>query len=647
MIPFQYLEGCGSLAYPYLLPDVPGVGIFLDVMPLVEPAWGFFDYYQDSFAHYKSHFDLMGLTFPLPVVSLNGSNFAEYKFTIDNLTAQDVYGLTTGYLHFLPQGRSSPLLENAIADTDMLILEPLRASKVTWRWFHSELAPTLQTVVYRNVVLNIDSLKKQIEIYLNEPFFQDLYRNIKGVEYVGPPDWIEAYWDLFMNYPEVSLLVQGGAILGTTTVDLSTSATTQRLNLFFNIDGWSGNEASVKKFFYFRNRLPGLEGHPMIALLTGQSVEAGYIDYIQPLDLEKPWQGRGKEYLHRLPEPFNEVLPYHAIAIDPDTAITTLIIQQPLMEGFDISELPLDHGITGFMLQNPMKQLLTIDGFDPNEVVIEQLSLSETEALFTFQATPASPDELMLSFTANDPHTNTLSELFDLNLVFLACKRLPIQFHQLSDLFSGGTRTVNIDAQELTEMLGFTNYIIGSQANVYCSSIMDEQNVVLQPLHFDEDLGMSFDVGDEGGVVDMICNQIWLSPSTADCHVIFMWDLFLGDIRLNGYTKIPPSPTLKPIILLFVPFQNPLVIPGKKDLSAIGATLIHELGHWISLHFLFNATSWCTGGQEHFGHDACFNGDTTLYLNMMAPGESLNKGRLISLNQARIYNQYADQIQPQ
>lgn len=644
MLFFQYLAGCGNLSYPYLLPDIPEVGIFLDTMPLVEPNWDFADYYHDTSTYYKDNLSLMGLVRPLPNVSLNGVDFTEYRFTINKAEPQDIYALSSGYLYFVPRGQRSHLLGDVVADEDMLVLEPLRASKVIWRWYHPEFSPIIERVVYRNFNLDSDSLKEQIKSFHSEAFFRDLYRQVTGTEYSGPPEWFEAYWDLFLGPAEVAMLVQGTAVLGRTSPVIADSGVLQQLNMFFNVNGWSDNEESVKDFFRYRNRLPGLEGHPMIALLTGMPVEAGYVDYIAPLDLKQPWKGRLKDYLNRLPEPFNETPPYHTIAIDPDPDPAAIVIQKPPSSDLEISELPADHGITGLLVHKSSPLPIIVGDFNPNEVIVDQISLSDTEELVTFQATPASPESLPITVTTLDQDTGASIQIMEFQLAFFEFKKLPIRFHQLSDQFSGGTRTVNILPSDLPEVIRIANYILGRQANVYLSVIANDQNVTLEPLHFNEDLGFPLDVN--GDSVTTICNQIWATPSTADCHVIFTWDLVKAGGPLRGQTIRPPSPALKPIILLTVHFPPLTMPPTKQDFTDVGFVLVHELGHWISMRFL-ERTRICAGDDKHFDHDACSSGHTTLYLNLMAAGESANSGKQISLEQAKIYNLYASQVQPQ
>lgn len=637
----QYLQGCGDLSSPALLPesDIP----ILDVMPLVEPNWFFADYYQDTSTHYKNELNLLNLVRSDPDVHLDGVDFTEYLFTVEATDPRDVYALTSGRLYFVQKGRKSPQLGNVTADEDMLILEPLPVSVDNWRKYHPEKSPVLERVVYRNITLDVASLKTQIAQYRSEDYLKVLFLQLKETEYIAPPGWVDAYWDLFLNFPEVALLVQGGIKLATTNLD--PTGGTQLLKMLININGWSANEEFVKTFFRHHNRLPSLEGHPMLALLTEMPVEAGYIDYMEPLDLQKPALGRPKDFLAKLPEPFMDTPRYHAIALNPNLEESTLVVQKAPPPSLIIPEIPADHGITGLLIHKPLPLPIALENFNANDVVVNQTSLSVTEELFTFQATPTSPEELPLGISTIDPVTGASVDLIKIALKFLPFKKLPIQFHQLTDTFLDGTRLANINSSELSEVIKIANYILGRQTNVYISPLVDAQNLALSPLHFDDDLGMELNVN--SSIVDSIFYRIWDAPSDVDCHVIFTWNLVRkGDPQkkdgpLRGYCRASPLLGSNPVILVSVPFTQ---FGQPKDLVDIGFVLVHELGHWITLNFIDEV---CARGSEHFAHDDCSNGDTRLYLNVMAEGESANSGKLISAEQAKIYNMYSGGIQPQ
>ena len=155
------------------------------------------------------------------------------------------------------------------------------------------------------------------------------------------------------------------------------------------------------------------------------------------------------------------------------------------------------------------------------------------------------------------------------------------------------------------------------------------------------DLGDPLDL--KGGEMDVVYNEIWLSQSDVDCHVIFTWDMIKEGVPHRGSTKGPITETTMPIILVKAPARTDPLQWHPKDLTDSALVLVHELGHWITTQFLETA-DLCAGGEEHFSHDLCSNGDTRAYLNLMAAGST---SRLISTAQADIYNRYADQIQPQ
>ncbi len=627
------------LAYPPLRQEASGDRRGYDTMPMVEPdsTANSNNYYSVTSAYYKSKLEQMQLTV---VPRLFGSDtFTEYRFTVSTDQPQTVYALTSGYLYYLRRGQSYPyLLGSAVPDEDIIVLEPLPSSRSYWRSFHPEFAPFLTKAVYLNLDLDQASLKTQIETFHDVNFFDDLHKSVTGHTYTGSKSWTDAYYDdLFLEYPEATIIVQGGAVLGTTRADTSNVTAPQRLSLFFDLDGWAENEEAVKTFFTYRTRLPDHEGHPMISLLTGFPVEATYVDYVF---LEgSPFSGRYKLQLQQLPFPFSETPPYHSIAIDPDQHPAALVIQKLPSSDVNGTALPVDYGITGLRLLKPLPTPLTVAGFDSAHVLVEQMSLSDTEELISFQATPMSPDELIVTVTTLDPDTGASIDIMRLNLVFLEFKQIPIRFHQLSDNF----RTANINDAQLRQVVEIANYILGRQANVYIAPV-EENGVVLHPLPFEDDLGEVLEAGTVWSYgLDKVHKHITDTPEYGDCNFVFSWELREEGTLLGE--SFHPKPDLGQ--LWRVNFVNVAAVDPsyEGDLFSVAETVVHELGHWISLSFIGDARDFfCTGGAEHFAHDTCTNGDHRLCGNLMAPGKSPNRGRLISVEQARIYNRYADQV---
>jgi len=669
----EYLSGCGDLAVKPLTPNNADKLVSMDYMPMVIPfvhpssvfTGPILDYYGESADYYRKIRDAMDLQ----INSL--ASFTEYRFTIE--TSQlgvnnfPYYAMTNGYLYYVRSGQSYPnLLGNVVPNQDMLVLVPLDSSITALNLYRPELSALLKKMAYLKSDLEsvslTSNLKGLIRQFLSETFFLAQYRQVLGQDYSGPKPadyWVDQYYDLFFNHPEVPILVQGGSELAIGIPDTSVPEAPQRLGLFFEFKdwsnddqewrevGWAGNEASVKTFFFYRNRMFGLEGHPMISLLTGLPVEAGYVDFISPDPLYEPWEGRKKSWLRQLTDaPYYPTQPpHHAIAIEAGEHPAYIVIQEPRQSGTPPANFPTDHGITKILLQNPFPLILTlsIDFADPSQatdVTITRSTYSSTQELISFTPNRMGIGEVKLKINAT--HTD-FQEPFELMEIILLPRRfgvLQVWFHQLID----STHQANTTDQQLRTMIDIVNYYLLRQANVFIEPVKIN-GTILHPLdeYKDDSLGDG-DKIDTENTTDSIADFIYQNSATYGKHnVVFTWKFYKPDetdrrrdpLGVTA-TKLLLKNAIYSISLVDVTYRSTASLPGQMIVSG---TMMHEMGHMISLLHLGNDS--CSDGKEHFNH-SCPGSDQQWYNNMMQSGTE--KGGEISRRQADVLNAYVTNL---
>lgn len=647
----QLIEGCYTAVPDHnpLLPADPGGFGNPELMPLVKSPHRFFDtnYYTDSANFYNSVLQDRNMNLVLLLRNFGPAAFTEYRFTFepDSEEARRVYAITSGWLFFVRQGQTYPdLLGDAIPDEDLFILKRFPSTQTVWKKFLPELIPLLEKTTYLNVHpledpnlnpndtnINPDSIPliTQIRKFLNEDFFRRQYKAVTDSAYSGTETWEMAYFHLFLNNIGVAISVGPDAQIGWTRPD-PVGQSSQRLGLLFDLGGWSGNEQRVKNFFTYRARIPVQEGHPMLSLLTGTPVEAGYIDY---LDQREHIGGRTKDSLNQVDI---ELPAYHALAIDPDSDPPTLVVQKAPSPETDASIRAAlqteqsDHGETRLRLRNPLGLPIKfqfpvglVDVSAEGKPITPDDQFSDPEKIISVRATPTSPVHITLSVTTADPNVVILQ----LQVKFFDFKWIPVRFHLLYD----DVRTLEQVRGQVTETqvrnaVKKANYILTRQANVYLVPVEDEPGISLQGLGLPGNLGDPLEWSDDPFSPAGSVNQtLKVTYDNKGCHVVIAWSLHSPGNEDHGYVVYDRN-TLNFATI----FLNYLTLSG---------VLVHELFHWFSLQFHgLSKVEACSGGAEHINHD-CKNGDTTSYFNIMAAGQAIEGGNLISSRQALDFNQ--------
>ncbi|MCF6154506.1 MAG: hypothetical protein E3K36_04475 [Candidatus Brocadia sp.] len=603
--------------------------------------------------------------------TLGTVTFTEYSFTHTDTSLTSVYALTSGHLYYLPAGKSdSGLLSGAIPDEDVFILKPLKSIlDVYWKDSHPGRKPLLEECAYLNVSLVSDeNLKLLIQRSSTEEYFKKIYKLKRGSEFQGD-NWDAEYLKLFKEFPDVPVLVRGGAQIGSIKNNSQTDPT-QRITLFFKftLEGqqelWTGmgHDEAVKTFFkYYRRRGSGLVGHPLIAKLIGESVRSGTVDVIPPepinflsFKLSDPLRRTKSSFISDFKlGTISTGSSYHPLALDPDEHPHRLIIPKSPSTAIPPTEVPPylvpllgpEHWVTKLKIHNPLGLTVTIEGFNAAEVSINPFeNIVATQQIVEVRAS----ETLFPGNTERKIQVKADGALVhEIVLTFLDFHAVPVKFYKLSDTDPNNQTVIhqaNIDEQKLREVIAYANEILGRQTNVYVYPV--EQNfdgsiIILHEIVFFGDLGDPISKAD----VRRVADDFFFMNQPYNIHAIFAWNQEATENN-SGVTTYSDDANLA---IILVDTEGP---QQSSTYLGWGTTLVHELGHWFSNIFsrvpnLENGLPECTGSFIYFDHpgdlyEGCPGGDWSFNNNLMASAGGL----LITFEQAKVFNENAHQVLP-
>jgi len=595
--------------------------------------------------------------------STESLDLAEYLLTHSGMEQQDVYAMASGYLHYLHDGKSyDKIFGGAVPNPgeEIFVFKPLATMNMYWAAVQPGKGAFLQESAYLNIEIDFDDLLDHIKRATTLSYHKQIYKQKKGVEWSGAADaWPAAYLELFKEFPDVPILVQGGTKIGSTTANTPSG---QRLSMFFKFDEeWTGHATVVQTFFKHHQRNYGIAGHPLIANLTNLSVSASTVDLLAPLyDIADGYPIlRGKS---KLGSDFYSIYnagslanaEYHPLALDPDQSPQArLIVPKPPVGDLPpyLAEALQQHEWeTKLKISNPMAQTITIDGFDPAEVSFSLLTAdnaAETTFKVCSQTLPQGIIERVVQVKANG------TVVHELKLAFLDFYSFPVKFYKLDDTNPNNPQT-SMDETKLREIIACANEILGRQSNVYLYPVK-EGEVILHDFTFDGDLKDPIYGGDESrnGVRDVYNAFTALSPQLENIKVVFVWD---EEIEPSLGVTYAPVITAWEFILI-----DTLVFPAVRSLLStprlvpqLARTLVHELGHWFSNTFLLikQGLPPCSDRHKHFDHavsapfedkTGCPGGDWEFSSNLMTAGET---NMLITADQASVFYENAGLVRP-
>lgn len=591
-------------------------------------------------------------TIPLTGVSVD---FDDYQLTHTDSSAQPVFVLASGYLHYLQAGKSySEVLGGATPNTgeEILVLKPLSAVRTSWAAYQPGNGAQLEECAYSNVTIDFALLESYIGQTGTLGYHRKVYQDKTQTTWGGTDEeWPAAYLALFKEHPDVPILIQGGKKLGTTVPNPQGG---QWLSLSFRTgDIWRGNQDLVTSFFKYHQRNYGLCGHPVIAKLANASVDAGTVDVI--LSLTDVVAGHlPHRPKHKLGTDFVKLMAagqadYHPLALDPDgSPVPRLVVRKPpagpVPEYLQLN-LPSDFIYTRLKVSNPLGSpdppgpAIGIVGHDPAEVTVTlKTAATDPEPVFEFQAAtglPVGAFERTVQITVDGEVAQ------ELTLSFLDFIPFPVKFYKLAD--SNPTHVTEMTPAKLDEVLRYANEIFGQQTNTYLYPVEDN-GVTLHDYQHPTDLGDPVPDGDAlHAVFSAAPNQ------TENLRVFFVWDYGIGDARGVTISKTTP-----PWALILV---DTLVMPAVRSLGgtprpaqSIARTVVHEIGHWFAGTFLDLKADLptCTGGLQHFDHETvslrhvgCASGDWEFYANLMSTGDT---SLLITDEQALVIYTHAPSV---
>ena len=669
MIPFLPL-GCANGLNPELEPSIdevnPQSSFYNDAMPLV-PKYNTAIYeagtmervYRSAAIDYYEQVSPIGLTIatmdlpldvPEPVMNVH---FTAFSFSPGDVLPQEVYALTSGYLHYLPSEKSHPdLIGGAVADETMLILKPLIGTKdKKWNTSHPGTKPVLEQCVYRNVnLLSDEKLLELVALTTPDAYSKLQYKEKFGSDIENVDNWPEEYLTLFKENPEIPLIVKGGEKIATTKEN-STTDLTQRLTLFFKMgaigetsEKWTDHDDDVKTFFkYFQRR--DLAGHPMIASLLNLSVKSGTIDLI-PLNHSTNWS---RDKANLITDFINEVdiappiiggFSYHPLALDLDQDPPQLVVPREVSKPVWLK------------ISNPLGLQITIIERIPTELTISPTTFSGHDQVVDIVIPQNLPPEDVEHIA--QPEFDLITEdgalVQTVILTLLDPQPIPVRFFNLLD--NNLQTATNMDETKLVEVIAYANRILGQQANVFINPVVIE-NKTLHDLQFNGNLGNPIKESWPGfsGAED-IHDQLAAVSQTENLNVVFVWD---SNVKNDvGITYRGPKDVgllhKRDYFMVMIDTES----DGTYDASAkdTAEVLVHEIGHWFSSTFIFLPIESilfdedaCTGSLQHFNHDDCPDGHWSLYNNLMAPYKGEDK-LFITIDQAKVYNTYAPEVIP-
>ena len=646
----------------------PEVGYIIDAMPLVAPltqAEATTLYPNDNFQEAcMKHFEAQA-----PLVDFVEGNiqqrtvatqpstqidFREYFITHNSATSQPVYALTTGFLFYLTAGQSLPSLLGGTqvrAGETLLVLLPIQTIWDRWKESHPGNRPLLDQCAYLNIDLVSDlgssdtdpCLKNLIKSSTTREYYNKVYDEYTGDDLPADENWEDIYIQLFKTHPEIPIVVQGGKQIGWTKT-YNGSASPQHLMMFFSFEGaWNSlTDETVKPFFRYFKRRPGLAGHPLIAKLLQQSVRAGTVDVIKPYSE----QGlRSKLWLNsefaRMESSGSRT--HHPLAIDPDQHPHRVIVPckpDPVPENPTFRD---DHWVTLLNINNPLEVTIEIQGSIPG-LTITPRDFQAKNQIVEIKLDGILPDPIETTIQIVVKESTGNSTAFDLILRFLNFYAIPVRFYKLANM----TYNVNIDEAKLSLVIAYANEILGRQANVYIYPIPVDENVVtpilLHPLAY-----IAGDLGDPilfpnlgGHGAEEVWSQMASLSVLENIKVVFIWDLKvpLGDDPVGSTLSHPFEDERWKVIMIETKVKGGF----DATYSYLAKILVHELGHWFAESFIVwkNNFPECSNGHEDFDHGQC-SGDWQMTGNIMTPER---ENLLITTDQADIYNKYAHEVLP-
>lgn len=581
--------------------------------------------------------------------------FAEYELTHSDAAPQNVYALTSGYLHFLHDGKAyDELLGGAApnAGEEILVLKPLSAIRSAWKVYQPGNGTPLEECVYSSMTIDFAALQSCIAKSTTLAYHKKIYEEKTQTTWGGSEaDWPAAYLQLFRDHPDVPIVVQGGQLLGSMTPATSSG---QRLTMSFRMgEAWNGHADQVSAFFKGHQRHKGLGGHPLIAKLLNVSLATATVDLILPSAdvsagnaLTRPKHKLGTDFVQLMAAGQAD---YHPLALDPDCSpVPRLVVRKPPagpVPEYLQWNLPGDFIYTRLKVSNPLGSLdppgpaIGIVGHDPAEVTVTlKTAATDPEPVFEFQAAtglPVGAFERTVQITVDGDVAQ------ELTLSFLDFIPFPVKFYKLAD--SNPTHVTEMTPAKLDEVLKYANEIFGQQTNTYLYPVEDN-GVTLHDYQHPTDLGDPVPDGDAlHAVFSAAPNQ------TENLRVFFVWDYGTGDARGATIPKATP-----PWALILV---DTLVMPAVRSLGgtprpaqSIARTVVHEIGHWFAETFLHLKADLppCTGGHQHFDHETtslrhvgCAPGDWEFYANLMSTGDT---SLLITDEQALVIYTHAPSV---
>ena len=591
--------------------------------------------------------------------------FTEYSVNHSSSTKVDVYALTSGYLHLVNGSKSySEILGGTVpnAGEEILVLKSLPTILSSWPIVQPGEGALLKETAYFNLEIDFAALLEQIPKSTTDKFHKSMYRRKMGSDWSGSPDqWPAAYLDLFSQFADVPIVVQGGAKIGFTTANTPSG---QRLSMDFRMgDRWTLHEEDVKEFFKHHQRNYGLAGHPLIAKLIGRSVRETAVDII-PVENDVQAGYAAVRLKSKLQQDFVSLATvvdaeYDPLALDLDQSpYPHLVVQKPptaSVPPYLVPFLTQQTFSTKLKISNPTAQTITIDGFVPTEITITPLTSSTAlEPIFEISVLELPPNNIGLDTRFININVNgTVAQV--LNVTFMDFHTVPIRFHKLIDkdpVTGNVLHQADMDSSKLDEVLAYANQILGRQTNVYLYPVA-EGETILHDFVFDFSLGDPIRTGSANtkGAFDIY--QACLPTPLESIKVIFVWDQEVGESV--GVTFSPDSNSWRMIMVdtsVYPAIRS--LGPTPRTVPQMAKTLVHELGHWFAGTFesLKGGFPPCTHGQDHFDHftrtlgienAGCDGGAWTFYLNLMQSGEA---SIFITFEQAIVYYDNASSVVP-
>jgi hypothetical protein len=603
-------------------------------MPLV--GRGSIDFFESQFNIFN---DLTVQTESRPLAApLTGDKmFTKYSFSFTG-SSHDVYTMATCQLHWLKDGKAYPPLLGgaAIQPGESIVVLKSGPSSKHFMW-QPGLVEQLSECAYLNMQLDPATIKILISRSVTEKYHQKVYYQITKTDIGKDPDWVQKYFDLFSQNPQVPVVVNGGERIGST---LGTE-----FPMYFKMgDKWDENGEDVYNYLLYHRRYENLLGHPLITRVLGHaSVKSQSVDVIPRLkdDRGNLMNYRWKKSLidDFWPLATSSDPSYHPLCINMEEHPHRVYVPRPLPGApFPIQDLPLrnDHFITRLKISNPLELPVTIDGFDTAELIVSPTTFSDVEKVVELripESLPETTKEISIMIKSNG------DEIQELMVTVFNMKLFLVTFHKLVDYDQQGNaiHQTLMDENKLREILAYANEILGRQSNTYIVPERDSEGNILRELRYEGDLGEVISDAKRDELVTKVYQEVSASDNTK-ANVIFIWNTTVPNGDADGIT-VARTETAEDHSGVFVNTN----IPGRASTTGRYAqTVVHELGHWLSQVFglfvsLANGTPSCDSPYIHFKHprtDCVEVGDWSLYGNLMNPGG----GWFISKNQADLYN---------